>query len=69
MEMQAVSSSNITAIGYDEPERRLVVEFDSGGRYSYAGVPAEVYQSFMSAPSPGKFFYGHIKGRYSYQQA
>lgn len=69
MEMQPVSSSNITAVGYDEPTRELVVEFDSGGRYSYAGVPADVHQSFLAAPSPGKFFYGHIKGRYSYKQA
>ena len=62
-------SSNIKAIGYDAETGRLHVEFDGGNQYSYAGVTPEVHQAFLAAPSAGKFFYGHIRGKYSHQQA
>lgn len=67
--MPAVKSSNIRAIDYAPDQRRLTVEFDSGSRYAYAGVDPSVYDAFLSAPSKGAFFHGHIKGRYSYQPA
>ena len=36
----------------------------SGGPYSYYGVPEQVYQAFLVAPSKGRFFNDHIKDRY-----
>ena len=54
MQRQAVTSSDIRAIGYDEQSLTLEIEFKSGGLYEYANVPEAVYRSLMSASSHGK---------------
>ena len=64
MNMQPVESSNIRAVGYEEPS--LVIEFHSGGRYSYAGVPPKVHEDLMKSNSLGRFFHGHIKDVYAH---
>ena len=66
MERQAVSSSNIEAIGYDPGTQTLEIEFKSGGIYQYFNVPETEYQTFMAASSHGKYFHRHIRGTYRY---
>ena len=66
MERTPVSSSNISAIGYDPDSEVLEIEFTNGAVYSYSGVPLGEYESFMSADSKGKYLHANIKGRYSY---
>jgi hypothetical protein len=66
-EMTPLSSSNIAAAGWDEDTRTLTVEFSSGSTYTYSGVPRDVYEGLLSAPSAGSFFARQIRGRYSYQ--
>ncbi len=60
-----VTSSQIHAVGYDEPTKTLTVQFKSkggpGSTYTYSGVPAEVHQGLMGAESKGKFFGERIK--------
>ena len=56
-----VESSNLAAIGYDPATQTLQVDFKSGKRFQYAGVPAEVFAEFEKAESVGKFFNGVIK--------
>lgn len=66
MERTPVSSSNISAIGYDPDSGVLEVEFTNGAVYSYSGVPLGEYEGFMSADSKGKYLHSNIKGRYPY---
>lgn len=66
MDMQPVSSSLISAIGYDAEEKKLGVEFARGGTYEYDDVPPEAYEEFIGADSIGKYFLANIKNNYSY---
>jgi hypothetical protein len=62
MEMTAVDSSVIAAIGYDRSSQTLQVQFrKSGGIYTYTNFPEELHGQFMSAESKGKFFGVHIR--------
>jgi hypothetical protein len=66
MERTPVSSSNISAIGYDAGNQVLEVEFINGGVYSYSGIPSGEYEGFMNADSKGKYLQANIKNRYSF---
>lgn len=69
MDREPVVSSSIDSIGYDEATRTLEVEFSGGGVYQYAGVPAQLHERLMSAPSQGRFLAQYIKrGGFSYTQ-
>jgi len=64
MTRQPVSSSDISSIGYDVKSQTLEIEFHSGGIYQYYGVSQSLYKGLMNAPSHGKYFHQHIKGKY-----
>jgi len=64
MDRTRVSSTNIRSIGYNEGSQTLEVEFTSGGIYDYAGVPKNLFQRFMAAPSKGRFFDSSVKDKY-----
>lgn len=66
MERTSVSSSNISAVGYDPETQTLEVEFRNGSAYSYEGVPEEVHAALLGAGSVGGYFNAFIKDRYSY---
>lgn len=68
VEMNYVDSSNIEAIGYDNDAQELHVRFLSGTTYVYHGVPIEVYENLMSAPSKGSFLNREIKKVYEFTQ-
>jgi hypothetical protein len=61
-------STAICRFEYDSPSRALVVEFITGRRYRYAGVPPQVAQAFREAFSKGRFFNAHIRDRYAYSE-
>lgn len=67
-EMIPIVSSTIKSIGYDEESEsmksRLTVIFAGGARYTYAGVPLELWKRFKEAESAGKFFAREIKPVY-----
>ena len=65
---QMVLSTEIEWIGYEGKRRMLQVEFIDGEIYQYDGVPEEVYQTFLSAPSYCGFLDEHIKGKYPYRR-
>lgn len=65
---KSVKSSNINAIGYDEKERILEIEFSNGGVYKYHEVPKEVYDKLLQSPSIGKAVWAEIRGRYRYSK-
>ena len=66
VEMQPVTSSNVAAIGYDEPEQDLYVRFlRTGATYVYGGVPVDVWEAMLADPSPGSFVHRVLK-QYTY---
>ncbi len=66
MERTSVSSSNISAIGYEAETNTLEVEFLNGSVYQYAGVSVDEFEAMMSADSKGKYLNANIKGRCSF---
>ena len=65
IEMVAVSSSNIAAIGHDAEMARLYVRFNNGAEWRYLGVEVETFQAMQKAESVGKFFNAFIKPSYA----
>lgn len=68
MKRQAVTSSNIGAIGYDVDSQTLEIEFLNGGVYQYFDVPKHVYDDLMGASSHGQYLAQNIKGHYRYSK-
>ena len=66
VEMYYVDSSNVEAIGHDQIAQELHVRFLSGDTYVYHGVPQEVYDELMAAPSKGSYLNRVIKPNYGY---
>lgn len=65
-EMRPVSSSNVAAVGYEPETQTLFVDFLNGGRYTYDGVPEDVFIGMLSAESVGRFLHQNVKGIYPY---
>lgn len=62
IEMVAVVSSNIEAIGYYPQESKLIVQFKSNGSvYAYDNVTEPTYKDLLAAESVGKFLATFIK--------
>jgi hypothetical protein len=57
-------SSNIAEVAYEAEARRLTVTFSNGGVYRFDEFPAEAHMAFDAAPSAGKHFAAHIRGKY-----
>ncbi len=68
MERIPVQSTEIAVVGYDPHKALLEVAFRRGGVYRYRGVPQEVHQSLMEAPSIGTYFSQNIKETYHYSK-
>ena len=63
-----IQSSNIRKTEYDTETKEMVVEFNSGLRYSYENVPHQVYTQFRMSESQGKFFNAKIAKTYKYKK-
>ena len=55
MEMKRLNAAGLKAAGYDERERKLVVE-TSTGTFEYSNVSPEIYRRLMSSPTPGSYY-------------
>lgn len=66
MNLNAVESAMLAAVGYDEQQRRLVVLFNSGKAYNYFEVPRQVYEDLMAAESMGRFMNDKVINVYPY---
>ena len=62
----AVESTLLTAVAYDPSQRVLHLQFHGGAVYKYLGVPAEIQQALLSAPSKGRYFNQAIRGRFPF---
>jgi hypothetical protein len=68
MDRTPQSSSLVASIGYDDAANTLEVEFRSGAIYQYFGVPQNMYEQLMQAPSKGQFINTYIKNAYAYSR-
>jgi hypothetical protein len=64
--MLRVISTSIAAAGYDRDRQILRIRFIGGGTYDYLHVPANIFESFLDAPSKGQFVNWQIKPYYRY---
>lgn len=64
MEMIRVSSSAISAIGYDPASMRMQIRFAGGNLHTFCRVPQDVFDRFMRAASKGGFYNSHIRDQY-----
>lgn len=68
MERQSVQSSNVASVGYEVATGTLEVEFQNSAIYQYYGVPNNLFDQFMQAPSKGQFLNAYIKNAYAYSR-
>ena len=61
-------STVISRFVYDEMEQNLWVEFTTGRRYVYSGVPEEVANAFRSAFAKGVYFNTRIRDHYPHRE-
>ena len=54
-------SSTIEHSSYDPETKTMQVKFKTGGTYQYHGVTPEIYQTYLDAPSKGKYLHSIIK--------
>jgi len=64
MEMKRLNASGFKAAGYDERDRKLVIEM-STGTFEYANVSPEIYRRLMSSPSPASYFKDAIEEEFT----
>ena len=62
--MKRMSGGSLRAAGYDEREKKLVVEL-TAGTFEYAGVTPEVWRRFSTASSPWSFFRDNVEEEYA----
>jgi hypothetical protein len=65
---QAVKSSELRWVGYEESALLLEVEFHSGEIYRYFDVPARLVLELLRADSIGRFFNAHIRPKFAFEK-
>jgi hypothetical protein len=61
-------STAIRHFTYDAGHELLMIEFITGRRYVYAGVPEDVYEAMRRAFSKGSFFNRRIRDHYPFAE-
>jgi hypothetical protein len=61
-------SSVIRSFSYSPDTRQLTVEFVTGRRYVYSGVPFDDAEAMRRAFAKGVFFNKRIRGRFPWQE-
>ncbi len=64
MEMKRLNATGLRAAGYDERNRKLVIETTTG-TFEYANVSPEIYRRLMSSPSPASYFKDAIEEEFA----
>lgn len=68
VEMIQVSSSNISAVGYDAENEIVHVQFLNSSEYIYKGVPQHEFDGLLNAPSIGSYLNRNYKNYYPYER-
>ena len=61
-------STIIRRFDYRPEMRELDIQFTTGRRYVYRGVPPEAVERFRAAFNKGRHFNARIRGRYPYSE-
>jgi hypothetical protein len=64
MEMKKLNATGLRSAGYDERNRKLVIETTSG-TFEYANVSPEIYRRLMASPSPASFYKDSIEEEFT----
>ena len=64
MEMKPLRGTGMKAAGYDERDRKLVIEMATG-TFEYANVSPEIYRRLMASPSPASYFKDAIEEEFT----
>ena len=64
VEMKRLNATGLRAAGYDERNRKLVIEMTTG-TFEYANVSPEIYRRLMSSPSPASYFKDQIEEEFT----
>ena len=64
MEMKPLRATGLKAAGYDERNRKLVIETTTG-TFEYANVSPEIYRRLMASPSPASYFNDAIEEEFT----
>lgn len=67
MRCSAMPSTVIRRFDYSPHRRELTVEFVTGRRYVYSGVPEEEAGAMRNAFAKGVYFNQHIRDRYPFR--
>ena len=68
MQTTDVESTSLASIAYDASRQLLQIEFRDRTTYQYFGVPAEVHDELLGAPSKGGYFNRFIRGSFGYSR-
>jgi hypothetical protein len=68
VEMIQVSSSNVMAVGYEEGNEIVHVQFLNGTEYIYKGVPQVEFDGLLNAPSVGSYLNRNYKNFFPYER-
>jgi hypothetical protein len=68
MNMNAVESATLAAIGYDDACGILQLRFRGNAVYCYFGVPVLVHQGLLAASSKGRYFNKAIRGHFPHSR-
>ncbi|WP_460357920.1 MULTISPECIES: KTSC domain-containing protein [unclassified Pseudomonas] len=64
MQMIAVYSRAIIAIGYDAGTKQMRISFHQGHSYDFFDVPLAIHNGLISAVSKGAYYNQHVRDRY-----
>lgn len=64
IEMEAVTSSNLAALGYNPQKKILAVQFKNGRIFHYSNVPLATVETIYGAGSRGKAYADLVKGKF-----
>lgn len=69
IQLEAVISSNVKAIGFDSESGTMRVVFLSGGTYDALGAKQEDFDNFKIAKSKGQYFQKVLKKSFAWNKA
>jgi hypothetical protein len=64
-----VYSSNVSTVGYDTDTKELSITWTKGKRSIYSGVPEELAEQLVNAPSVGSMLNSEVKPYYGHRYA
>ena len=62
--MKRLNATGLRSAGYDERNRKLVVE-TTHGTFEYTNVSPEIYRRLMSSPSPASYYKDEIEEEFT----